>query len=81
MLRTTCGVPTLAVVANIQQQTNALLFRDDACSKTCSSGTFASVGASSCQACAAGQYSVLDGAETCDLCPLGTYVDVPGELS
>ena len=46
--------------------------------QTCLSGTFAGEGSSSCQDCVAGEYSVLDGMETCELCPLGTYVDVAG---
>lgn len=71
------ALPALAVVAN--SNNNAFTRWCDP--QTCLSGTFAGVGASSCEACAAGQYSVQDGAETCELCPLGTYVDIPGELN
>lgn len=46
--------------------------------QTCPIGTFTVAGASSCQDCIAGQYSVTAGTEACDLCPLGTYVDIAG---
>lgn len=48
-------------------------------SQICPIGTFAIEGASSCQNCTAGEYSIQAGTEICGLCPLGTYVDVTGE--